>query len=61
MLAESALVLHEQEVPPEAVSVTLPPSQIGEGLLMFAVGGELTVTVREAVAVQPLASVTVTL
>ena len=57
-------LLHEYEPPapaPEAVSVTLAPEQTAPGLLIEAVGGELTVTVREAVAVQPLLSVAVTL
>ena len=57
-------LLHEYEPPapaPEAVSVTLAPEQTAPGLLIEAVGGELTVTVLEAVAVQPLLSVAVTL
>jgi hypothetical protein len=51
------------EVPPEAVSVTLPPVQkvvVPEGV-MIAVGSGLTVTVCEAGAeLQPFASVVVT-
>ena len=62
MLAVVAPVLHEYEVPPLAVSVTLPPVQIlavaGE---IEAVGSGLTLTVRDVVAVHPFASVTVTL
>ena len=56
-----APVLHEYEVPPLAVSVTLAPLQIGAGELIEAVGVGFTVTVRDVVAVQPLTSVTVTL
>jgi len=55
-------LLHEYEVPPLAVNVALAPLQIvtvaGE---IEAVGKELRATVLEAVAVQPLLSVTVTL
>ena len=64
MLALVEPVLHEYEPPapaPEAVSVTLAPEQTAPGLLIETVGGEFTVTVREAVAVQPLLSVAVTL
>ena len=64
MLALVEPLLHEYEPPapaPEAVRVTLAPEQIAPGLLIEAVGGELTVTVREAVAVHPLLSVAVTL
>ena len=56
-----APVLHEYDVPPLAVSVALAPLQIvtvaGE---IEAVGSGLTFTVRDAVAVQPFTSVTVT-
>ncbi len=54
-------MLHEYEVPPEAVSVVLAPAQTetvaGE---MEAVGKGLTDTKREAVAEQEPPSVTVT-
>ena len=61
MLAVVAPVLHEYVVPPEAVSVALEPLQIvtvaGE---MDAVSPGETVTVRDVLAVQLFASVTVT-
>lgn len=50
-------------MPAGAVSVTLPPSQnvVGPEVVTVAVGGGVTVTVVGAdVAVQPFASVTVT-
>jgi hypothetical protein len=52
------------DVPPEAVSVTLPPVQkvVGPEGVMVAVGSGLTVTVCDAGAeAQPLASVVVTM
>lgn len=61
MLDDVAPVLHEKPVPPDATSVALDPMQtvmlVGE---IFAIGSGLTLTVLEAEAVQPLASVTVT-
>ena len=61
MLAMVAALLHEKEVPPEAVSVVFSPSQIaGEPGLITATGFAFTVTIREAEAEQPFASVTVT-
>jgi hypothetical protein len=61
MLDDVAPVLHENTVPPDAVSVAFVPMQMvmltGE---IFAVGSGFTFTVLEAEAVQPLASVTVT-
>lgn len=59
MLAEVAPVLHEYEIPPVAVSVTLAPLQM-LALLGVTFGWGVTFTVRDAVAVQPLALVTVT-
>jgi hypothetical protein len=61
MEAVVADVLHRNEVPPEAVNVDEPPTQI-EGLdeLMLHVGPGFTVTVVEHELVHPLASVTVT-
>ena len=57
----NAPLLHEKEMPPLAVSATLPPVQMetvaGE---IEAVGSGLTVTVLEAVAEQEPPSVTVT-
>ena len=61
MLAEVAALLHEKEVPPEAVSVALAPSQIaGEAGLITATGLAFTVTILETEAEQPFTSVTVT-
>lgn len=61
MLAVVTPVLHEYMAPPLAVKAVLEPLQMvtkpGE---TDAEGSECTVTVREAEAVQPLASVTVT-
>ena len=61
MEAVRAPVFHEKEVPPLAVSEALAPLQIeivaGE---IEATGSGFTLTLREAEAVQPLASVTVT-
>ena len=45
---------------PLAVSVTEPPLQTAAGVLTVTIGGGLMVTVTCAVAVQPLASVPVT-
>ena len=50
--------LQEKEVPPDAVSVTLPQPVVVP--VMEAVGAEFTVTVCEAVDVHPCADVTVT-
>jgi len=61
MLAVVAPLLHEYVPPPLAVNVALCPTQMGAGLLIEAAGAEFTVTEREAVAVHPFASVTVTL
>ena len=54
-------LLQEYELPPEAVRVALEPAHT-EGLFgeTEASGSGLTVTVREAAAEHPLASVTVT-
>jgi archaellum component FlaF (FlaF/FlaG flagellin family) len=63
MAAVVAPVDQRYEVPPEAVSVTLPPAQnvVGPDGVMVAVGSGLTVTVCEAGAdMHELASVTVT-
>ena len=61
MLAEVAALLHEYNVPPEAVSVALCPLQIaGAAGMMAATGLAFTVTILEAEAEQPLASETVT-
>ena len=61
MLAIVAAVLHEYNVPPEAVSVAFCPLQIsGAAGLITATGLAFTVTILEAEAEQPLASVTVT-
>lgn len=61
ILAVVEPLLHEKEFPPPAVSVALAPLQIvtfpGE---IEGVGSGLTFTVREADAVHPLPSVTVT-
>jgi len=51
------------DVPPDAVSVTLPPAQnvVGPEGVIVAVGSGLTVTVRDTGDdVQPFASVVVT-
>ena len=56
-----APVLHRNDVPPEAISVDEPPTQIEESdTLMLHAGAGFTVTVVEHELVQPLASVTVT-
>ena len=55
----TAPVLHEYEVPPVAVSVAVAPAHI-VGLFTVGEGSALTVTVPEAVAVQPAALVAVT-
>ena len=61
MAAVVSVVLHTYDTPPLAVSVLLLPLHIaaGDGLIA-AVGLGFMVTVPEAVAVQVLASVTVT-
>ena len=52
-----APVFHAYDVPPEAVTVPVAPAQ----MVAFVVEGEFgTVTVIEAVEVQPFAFVTVT-
>lgn len=57
----AAPVLHENRTPPLAVSVALAPLQIEIAAgKIEATGSGLTFTVREAEAVQPLSSVTVT-
>ena len=62
MLAVVAELFHKYEVPPLAVSVTLAPLQIiAVAGTMEAVGFAFTVTIRDAVAVQLLAFVTVTM
>ena len=53
-------LLHEYEVPPEAINVVDSPLQITLSPVMAGVGNGLTVTVTEVAAEQPLASVTVT-
>jgi hypothetical protein len=63
MAAVVAPVDQRYDVPPDAVSVTLPPAQkvVGPLGVMVAVGSGLTVTVWLAGAEeQPLASVVVT-
>ena len=56
-----AALLHRNEVPPEAVRVDEPPTQIEESeTAMLHTGAGLTVTVNEHELVHPLASVTVT-
>lgn len=56
-----ALVLHRNDVPPDAVSVDEPPTQIeGLELAMLHTGAGLIVTVVEHELVHPSASVTVT-
>ena len=61
MLAVVAELLHEYEVPPLAVRVALAPLHIETVAgKMLAVGFEFTVTVRDIVAVQLFALVTVT-
>ena len=56
-----AVLLHRNDVPPEAVNVDEPPIQIdGFAGVMLHVGGGFTVTVVEHELVQPLALVTVT-
>jgi hypothetical protein len=61
MEAVVADVLHRNDVPPEAVSVDEPPTQI-DGLdgVMLHVGGGVTVIVTEHVLVQPFPFATVT-
>ena len=61
MAAVVAALLHSNEVPPEAVSVTEPFGQI-DGLAgaMLQTGGGVTVIVTEHVLVHPAALVTVT-
>lgn len=55
-----ALVLHRKEVPPEAVSVDEPPTQMeGLELVILHTGSGVTMTVNECVAVFPQASVAV--
>jgi hypothetical protein len=56
-----AALLQRNEVPPDAVNVEEPPTQI-EGLfgVMLQVGPGFTVTVVEQELVHPFASVTVT-
>ena len=56
-----AEVLHRNDVPPDAVNVVEPPTQI-DGLdgVMLQVGGGVTVIVMAHVLVQPLPFVTVT-
>ena len=55
----TAPVLHEYDVPPVAVRVAVAPAHI-DGLFTVGVGSAFTVTTVLAVAVQPLAAVTVT-
>ena len=56
-----AAVLQRNDVPPDAVRVDEPPTQL-DGLagVMLHIGPPFTATVVEHDAVQPLASVTVT-
>jgi hypothetical protein len=54
-----APVLHEYDVPPVAVRVAVAPAHIVT-LFTVGVGSAFTVTVPEAVAVQPAALVAVT-
>ena len=61
MAAVVAALLHRNDVPPEAVSVTEPLGQIdGFAGAMLQTGAGFTVTVTEQDEVHPLASVTVT-
>ncbi len=61
MVAVLAALLQEKEVPPLAVRVALVPLQIATVVgLITATGNGFTVTVAKVVAVQVLASVTVT-
>lgn len=62
MVAVVALVLHRNEIPPEAVNETESPGQIGGTIhTIVHMGGGFTVTVLEHDEVHPLeASVTVT-
>jgi len=55
-------LLQAKEVPPKAVNTTLPPWQNAVGPLadIVAVGRGFTVTASEVEALQPFASVTVT-
>ena len=61
MEAVVAPVLQRNDVPPDAVSVDEPPTQL-EGLagVMLHTGAGLMITVNEHELVHPLASVTVT-
>jgi hypothetical protein len=60
MAAVVAPLLQAYVPPPAAVNVVLPPLQITDVPVMLAVGNGLTVTALVAVAVHPLALVTVT-
>jgi hypothetical protein len=61
MEAVVAALLQRNVVPPDAVSVDEPPTQIeGFAGVMLQVGGGFTVTVVEHELVHPLAFVTVT-
>jgi hypothetical protein len=60
MLAVVSVVDHTKLTPPLAVNVVLWPWHKVAVPVMFAVGKELTVKVRLAVAEQPLALVAVT-
>ncbi len=61
MEAVVAPVLHKNDVPPDAVSVAEPPTQItGLGQVMLHTGNGFTVTVVLHELVHPCAFVTVT-
>ena len=61
MDAVVAALLHRNDVPPDAVSIDEPPTQMEESeTVMLHTGAGLMVTVAEHELVQPLASVTVT-
>ena len=54
-------MLHKKEIPPDAVSVAEPPTQItGLGHVILHTGSGFTVTIVEHELVHPCALVTVT-
>ena len=61
MDAVVAEVLHRNDVPPDAVSVDEPPTQMDGGAgVILQVGGGVTITVTEHELVHPFTSLTVT-